>query len=60
MCLPLPRGNRWTLKQFQRAHVVSIPAGYRRCAHEHGGFRCEQTYVGGRGTHMHCARHRAN
>lgn len=47
----------WSIEQF-RDVVVEVNPGYRRCEHVENGFRCVNTYHGGRGTHAMCARHR--
>ena len=49
----------WHLPHF--APAVEVMPGERRCAHinEHG-LRCMEVYRGGRGTHKHCVKHRAD
>lgn len=48
----------WKLEHFQRADVVDVPAGYRRCRHMKNGFQCKTVYFAGRSSQPHCYRHR--
>lgn len=50
----------WTTEQFHNANAVDLLPGYRRCKHVSNGFRCRQTYVGGKSTHAFCFNHRDN